>query len=440
MTHFADILQLYPKHTSIQLEKKQPRRTFDTLIIQPGKSKVSSTPKKKQKTVPNKTLQTQSVGNFSHQILDSCYLSGKAKEWILKTYYRIIENTCQVKLIYFYLFRIYYSVLSSVVSEQPESKLHSLGDSPSQNIASVDKVSQILSKLGFYTQETSERMTLSNILTSVMASNQDLYLSYTRCFNVPPNAEMGIPTPISTSGFWGCHRQFSSPHQQYERSIVDSSHLRYRNNIPIQALDFDYHQSICQPLDIVGSDEKPYPEFEKNQSMTGDKAPTNIVCLDGMSHSPHLYHHYKNKSSLKKTEYIEDLYEPHLSSQNVISYVSPLKKRILGTNESLQQRFQKCIVEKTDYSIQSSPPKKLEVQIKQLEKLIKTLDQATHQLCLNITSLQNDQKPEIRVRVQGKIETTYPLIKNLSIFQTPETHSKTKMYQYYWIRNTIYAC
>ena len=124
----------------------------------------------------------------------------------------------------------------------------------------------------------------------------------------------------------------------------------------------------------------------------------------------------------------------------MVCLILPLKKRILGTNESLQQRFQKCIVEKTDYSIQSSPPKKLEVQIKQLEKLIKTLDQATRQLCLNITSLQNGQKSEISGLVQRKIETTYPLIKNLSIFKTSKTYSKTKMYQYYWIRNTIYAC
>jgi len=321
-------------------------------------------------------------------LINNKYISINTNEFILRTYYRIIEKTCTYVHLYYLIMKLIYDYC--MIEFKGDNYVDDIVEKIKKDIAeNTNRMKAIFMKLDLDLDVIS--FTFSNLVKILDNDNIIFFKKYCKIQQINKYDHLkcllynNIPKPI-------CYR--SIPDKPYfYNCIIDKNRLRYDKNIKLQTNEFSFYQTICQPLQIRRYAENGrLADFYNNQEKTDDHAPNNVICENIETKTKEYKYNIKNLHVDKSVEYDEDIYLPKLTSKKLIKYSLGLKKN-LTQDINPNDEYKKHILDKQNYKSGGSGIKlSLLEQIKHTDMCIKRLKTNIKKVRLDILRMKTYNK------------------------------------------------
>ena len=365
MKLFDIILNLNSKNKCIvpELQSLSPSKSRDFKYDNLTYLKQRTIKKKEEK----KITQIQSTSNLSETIIAHDYIVDP--DFIKKTYYRIIEEICSYKLVFYYIVKlIYYNLLinhEDNIIKNKEKYLNTIS-------VILEKLTNLLKQRNIDIEN--KAYPFFDLIKIIDNNNLIYYTKYAKkenievCENIEKQKYKKITVPLYSNNYHNLDEKFKF-------LIGDNYKMRYDTNYMLKNKLLDFNSSLAQPLEFFkhNTDLLLAP---KNRCAVnffrGQRKSTNVgIMYDDELTTPYLENTYPNSAS-KALKYSKNLYLPNFT-KNKLDYS-------IGLLNNLDPN-------KTDFKynklLEIQPPAdngsilSLDEQIKQTELVIKTLNKNT---------------------------------------------------------------
>lgn len=350
-----------------QFDDLSDTKSYEDLLLQ------SHTLSKKKK---NKKISYNSTDKNYIQVMKHLLIPKNNNDFILKTFYRIVESRSNYTYMYYILTKMiheYYFILIHQDDISYQSHIVSKLDS-------IHKLNDLLKKRfnAYNIDITHISINFSDFVKMADNDNLIFFKKYCTIQNIHTYSHIknilykNIDLPLCYTS--GSYRDI------YNRFIIDQHHTRYDPNIKLQKNEYSYYQTICQPIEWINRNNSKMANFYNNQTESLVHEPNNYICE---GNTKHISKGITNINVDDEVKHDDNIYMPKLTNNPSIPYAKGLRKS-LQTDFQSEKEFQLHILDKQNYS----PPESGE-KLTLLEQ-IKETEQLTQRLCRGILLLRNN--------------------------------------------------